>query len=567
MKQAITCCVVAGVSPAFLGSCSPSCASKCLMSCNPMCCTSRIVLSSATPYPYPVPVRPPAKPYKVMKPAPRPGQRWPYGARKQTSVQQPALPITLSVTCVPTAQTPCPPGMRSPQKIQATYTPRGPALGPRPPVAPQTPYGRPAQVPCVPSFSNPCPPPGAMPYPGGLVPAPVQQIPRFPGGMMPPCIPTQFSPCPPPKLSRPSTKKPKSRAQMPLPRPAAYTYPFGLQRTQPMPNVSPYVNPLLRYNAGLYPAVRYPRPVGISPLYRPQNVQVPYRPCVPTQFNRCPPQNLGPKAVKVSPAQKKNAKKEKPSEISLTQPVNLMGQIYIHPQPGLQFSPFKTQVRLGPQPKKKGKTRGPAKKKATGRKGNKVQFPARNPVRVASSPMGFMGRVMLGQNGPGYGPVGMPRPCFPLPGNPCPPVVPQPMVPYTPVQQFRPPVGLQHPFAGLQPLTPIQPPRRLVPKPQPVVPATPQGLAPSRSFVIQLPPIRINYPNNQVAIPPSVPIQQPVPPVNNLMRPVVPGPCPQSCIYALRQYCPGYCPSYCCKNPNQRKAKLGKKRDHIKHGK
>ena len=660
-----------------------------------MCCTSRIAINSYNPYRYPVLNRRPAK---HLKPAgytanPGPVRKSARGSSnlKMASAalgnnaavrQLESIPIMLSVSCVATPTNPCPPGIQNPRKFQATYKPGSSTLTMLPGSAP-SPIPR---------------------YLSSQAPFTVYQGPFM---ATTPCIPTPFAPCPVPnrQLSKPSTRKPKSRAQMPVPRPVPYGFPFGVQPVQPLAMTkpgTPYVSFLpLRYQQKHQQLLKFPQPLRFPQQFGalPQNMQSSFiQPCTPTSGKPCSPKKYADNSLqvlKVEPAQKKDNKKKakKPDDITLNGPLQLKGDIFIHPPPGSM--PASLMQRQGPFSTRPAPFTVPGplatpcipspfmpcsppmsskKSKATKvRKVKKKENPFLGKAITLSSPLAIQGNIILDTNSPNAAPLSMIKPCVPTPFKSCPPaILPQRALPYSfaprfqqpmgiqqpfavrnplapppgvspfyfpkmqpprlpiiapPPPRFQLPVRIQHPIAGLRPLTPplgispfhfpkIQPPRLPILAPPPPrfqlpvgiqhpfaglrpltpppgisrfnspnmqrprlpIPASPP-VGPASSLVIQLPPIRISYPNSQTPQTPPMSLQrQPLLPTYTRMQPsAFPAYCAISCTRSPRIYCPSYCPRICCKNivavAKKRKVQLKKvskpkhkkKAKHTKH--
>ena len=227
-----------------------------------------------------------------------------------------SVPVTLSVRCVPTLQSPCPPGTQVAQTIQGSYKMPRPGfprriLQPQPrPVVPQmimprTPIltpsylnqqafiprmvPRPMQPPCIPSAYNSCRPPINTP----IKTIKVQDLPQHvihlpPPQMQPPCIPSAYNSCPPPMNIPMKTIKVQDPPQHVI--------------HLPPPQIQPPCIPSA-YNS-CPPPINTPMKT-IKVQDPPQHViHLPppqmQPPCIPSAYNSCPPStNTALKTTKV----------------------------------------------------------------------------------------------------------------------------------------------------------------------------------------------------------------------------------------------------------------------------
>ena len=298
--------LVAGVPPAVLGTCTSSCLTTCVVSCNPFCCNSKIVannlqytgmrhavIAQAVPKGLTLP--------RLFKyPISQQGNMFP--VQTVASQARPiTVPVTLSVRCVATPQSPCPPGTQAAQTIRGSY--KMPQLGmprrvfqpqPRPvlvqplvlpgaPVLTPRYFNRmaiqqPRTVQCIPSAYNSCPPQMNHPAKQTKVTDPAQHIIHLPPPQIQsPCVPSAYNPCPP--LMNPPVKTtkvidpPQHIIHLPAP-----------QMQQPcIPSVYKPCPPLM--NPPVKTAKVTDPPQHIIHLPPPQMQP----PCIPSSYNRCPP--------------------------------------------------------------------------------------------------------------------------------------------------------------------------------------------------------------------------------------------------------------------------------------
>ena len=300
---------VAGVPPAVLGTCTSSCLTNCVVSCNPFCCNSKVMAANNVQYTgmrhtliaqaapkglilprlFKYPMNPQVNMFPAQTVAPEAGPV--------------TVPVTLSVRCIATPQTPCPPGTQAAQTIrgsykmpqpgipQRTFQPQPSPLLVQPLVLPGAPVLtpkyfdrmamqplRPVQSPCIPSAYSSCPP--QMNHPGKQtkVTDPPQHIIHLPPPrIQPPCIPSAYNPCPPLiNLSVKTTKvtdPPQHIIHLPAPQMQPPCIPSAYRPCPP----------------AMYPPVETTKitnpPQHIihlpPPLVQP--------PCIPSAYNLCPP--------------------------------------------------------------------------------------------------------------------------------------------------------------------------------------------------------------------------------------------------------------------------------------
>ena len=217
------------------------------------------------------------------------------------------VPVTLAVRCVPTLQSPCPPGTRAAQTIQGSYKMSQPGIPlrmfqsqPRPVLAqplvlPGAPVltpkylnrmaiqpPRPVQLPCIPSVYNICPPQMNPPVKASKLTDPPQHIIHLPPPQMqPPCIPSAYKPCPPlmsPPINYKTTKvtdPPQNIIHLPPP------------QMQPPCIPSAYKPcPLLMSPPANYKTTKVTDPPQHIIHLPPPQMQPP---CIPSAYKPCPP--------------------------------------------------------------------------------------------------------------------------------------------------------------------------------------------------------------------------------------------------------------------------------------